>query len=241
MTERTKDTIKGWVAFLIVLPLLVFLFSACADRVLSPEQARAVPGSDDYCDILKTEIITAQGRGEQRLRQALFAEHCLFHHGESDGNELRFPGVDPLEAIAQERDDSVTALAERWGFDRPIAADVHDAALAWGRSVELVASMVAVESAGDSTAVSWAGAVGLIQVMPSTARALGRDAARLTEARYNLDTGLQYLAEMQERFDGSLAFALKAYNAGPTWAEWHVARGYEARDMWYPSKVLALT
>jgi len=142
-----------------------------------------------------------------------------------------------FEAIERERVDSITALMGRWGFNREVSTAIWDAALAHGYEPDFTASLVAIESAGDSTAVSQAGAVGLIQVIPRTAKVLGRDPRRLTEARYNLDTGLTYLRDMQERF-GSLGLALKAYNAGPTWAAWHAARGYKTEDMWYPRTVL---
>lgn len=145
-----------------------------------------------------------------------------------------------FNAIEQQRTDSIRALSGRWGFSRPVAAAVWDAALAHGRDPELVASLVAVESGGDSTAVSQAGARGLIQVLPTTANFIGfTEPRRLFEARYNLDAGLTYLREMEELF-GSLGYALKAYNAGPEWAEWHAARGYRVEDMWYPRTVLAI-
>ena len=67
------------------------------------------------------------------------------------------------------------------------------------------------ESGGQEQAVSRAGALGLMQLMPGTARALGvdpRDPAR------NLEGGIKYLAQMADRYDGDLEKALAAYNAG---------------------------
>jgi hypothetical protein len=77
----------------------------------------------------------------------------------------------------------------------------------------LVASVVEVESHFRPRAGSHKGAVGLMQLLPSTA---GMPAVMLFEPRTNLDAGSAYLREMLDRFEGDLELALAAYNAGPT-------------------------
>src|SRR5690606_9732612 len=63
---------------------------------------------------------------------------------------------------------------------------------------------------------SRAGARGLMQVMPSTARDLGVSSpARLFDPRENLEAGVKYLKAMLQRFNGDLVAALAAYTAGP--------------------------
>ncbi len=79
------------------------------------------------------------------------------------------------------------------------------------------------QESGFQTGVSSpAGALGLMQLMPDTARAMAGktrqpfDAARLTtDPAYNVSLGTQYLADMLEKFGGSYELALSAYNAGP--------------------------
>ena len=78
------------------------------------------------------------------------------------------------------------------------------------------------ESAFNSAAVSPSGALGLMQLMPGTARDVaGRLGVpfiqdKLTrDPAYNVHLGSQYLAEMLQRFGGSYELALAAYNAGP--------------------------
>src|SRR6202012_6136854 len=61
-------------------------------------------------------------------------------------------------------------------------------------------------------AVSAPGAVGVMQLMPGTARQLGVDAADL---KGNVEGGVAYLGEMLRRFEGDVPRALAAYNAGP--------------------------
>lgn len=76
----------------------------------------------------------------------------------------------------------------------------------------LLEALVEVESAFQPGAISRAGAIGLSQLMPATARALG--VLNPFDARANVDGGARYLRAMLDRF-GSIKLALAAYNAGP--------------------------
>ena len=76
----------------------------------------------------------------------------------------------------------------------------------------LLEALVEVESAFQPGAISRAGAMGLSQLMPATARALG--VLNPFDARANVDGGARYLRAMLDRF-GSIKLALAAYNAGP--------------------------
>lgn len=80
----------------------------------------------------------------------------------------------------------------------------------------LVRAMVAAESGGNRRAVSPAGAIGLMQLMPATAAALGVDP---WHPRQNLRGGVSYLAELMRAYDGDVRLALIAYNAGPQHAD----------------------
>lgn len=81
----------------------------------------------------------------------------------------------------------------------------------------LLASMVSAESGGRMAAVSNKGALGLMQVMPGTARSLGvRDPrALLTDRGLALATGAAYLKRLQGRFGNNVPLVVAAYNAGP--------------------------
>lgn len=82
-----------------------------------------------------------------------------------------------------------------------------------GLEASLVQAVVQAESAYDVRARSSKGAMGLMQLMPATARELRvRDAYDPEE---NVRGGTTYLRRMLDRFDGNLALALAAYNAGP--------------------------
>jgi soluble lytic murein transglycosylase-like protein len=75
----------------------------------------------------------------------------------------------------------------------------------------LLVAVARVESRVDQRARSSRGAQGILQVLPSTAKALGLDAS---SARTNVLAGARYLRQLLDRF-GSADLALAAYNAGP--------------------------
>jgi soluble lytic murein transglycosylase-like protein len=78
---------------------------------------------------------------------------------------------------------------------------------------ELLMEVVRRESAFDPCAVSSKGAMGLMQLMPATASAMGvKDPF---EPGQNLTAGAKYLGSLLERYAGDLRLALGAYNAGP--------------------------
>jgi len=102
-------------------------------------------------------------------------------------------------------------------------------------SPALVKAVVAAESNFDPEAVSHKGALGLMQLMPGTARALGvSDPLRPEE---NVLGGTRYLRQLLDRF-GRLDHALAAYNAGPTAVDRYggIPPYRETRD--YVSRVL---
>jgi soluble lytic murein transglycosylase len=95
----------------------------------------------------------------------------------------------------------------------------------------LVLGMIRQESAFDLTASSWAGARGLMQLMPATARELAQKAGlpyshdRLSEPEFNVRLGTTYFRQVLEMFDGNVELALAGYNGGPyrikrLWREW---------------------
>ena len=89
---------------------------------------------------------------------------------------------------------------------------VQEAALRNSLPPAFVASVAKAESAMKQNAVSPKGAIGVMQLMPATAKALDAD-PRDTEQ--NIDAGTRLLKELLIKYDGDVVKALAAYNAGP--------------------------
>ena len=102
----------------------------------------------------------------------------------------------------------------------------------------LVLALIRQESRFDRQAQSSAGALGLMQLMPRTARSVARSmglsesSRRLTSsAAHNIALGSRYLDDLIERYDGSYLLAVAAYNGGPrNVARWIAANGDPRHD-----------
>jgi len=89
---------------------------------------------------------------------------------------------------------------------------IDNAARKYGLPPAFVRAVVAAESGYRANAVSPKGAVGLMQLMPGTARDLGADPRN---AAQNVDAGTRYLRDLLVKYDNHAYNALAAYNAGP--------------------------
>ncbi|MFC2768165.1 MAG: lytic transglycosylase domain-containing protein [Mitsuokella sp.] len=96
--------------------------------------------------------------------------------------------------------------------DKPLADLVREASAKFGVDPKLVSAVAEVESGGNQNAVSGAGAVGVMQLMPETAAGLG---VNPYDERENVEGGAKYIKEMLDTFGGDVKKAVAAYNAGP--------------------------
>jgi soluble lytic murein transglycosylase-like protein len=128
----------------------------------------------------------------------------------------------PNEAFGSELDQSLRSHeassavrnTEHAGRHTPdeLAPLIEEAAGKTGLPEALISAVMATESGYRTDAVSPAGAMGLMQLMPGTARALGVEDPY--DARQNILGGAEYLRRQLAHF-GSVEHALAAYNAGP--------------------------
>lgn len=92
------------------------------------------------------------------------------------------------------------------------SAEIAAAAAQWGVEEAIVRAIIHAESAYNPTALSRAGAQGLMQLMPATARRFG--VSNSFDATQNIQGGVQYLSWLLKRFNGNLTLAAAGYNAG---------------------------
>ncbi len=102
--------------------------------------------------------------------------------------------------------------AERLPSDSAYLDTIQRAAQKYGVDPKLVSAVAEVESGFNPNAVSSAGAVGIMQLMPETAASLG---VNPYDAQQNIEGGTRYLRQLMDAFPGDLRRAVAAYNAGP--------------------------
>ncbi|HUE97353.1 MAG TPA: transglycosylase SLT domain-containing protein [Longimicrobiaceae bacterium] len=109
--------------------------------------------------------------------------------------------------------------ARRYRISKDLALQIIESAVAEGIDPELAFRLVRVESVFRANARGPRGALGLTQLMPSTARAVDRSLrteADILEPAANLRTGFKYLRGLIERYKGDVRLGVLAYNRGET-------------------------
>ena len=91
---------------------------------------------------------------------------------------------------------------------------IHEAAALYDLDPALIRSVMRAESAFDPSAVSRAGAMGLMQLMPGIAEAFGVE--HPFDPRENIMAGARLLRELLDMYRGNVKLAIASYNAGPT-------------------------
>ncbi|MCC6162968.1 MAG: lytic transglycosylase domain-containing protein [Acidobacteria bacterium] len=126
-------------------------------------------------------------------------------------DEVPYPDLDEIRAeLADARAGSASRADVRAPESRPYLAMVEDAARRHQVDARLVHAVITVESRYQARARSRKGAMGLMQLMPATAREL--QVANPYDPASNIDGGVRHLRQLLDRFD--LRHAVAAYNAG---------------------------
>ena len=137
--------------------------------------------------------------------------------GDRPAGVVAAEGALELQQVELQRLRRIHENSARFGIPADLAERIEDIALAEGIEPEVAFGLVRAESEFNRRAVSPVGAVGLTQLMPSTARYFQAGVSReqLFDRDTNLRIGFRYLATLLSQYDGNLELALLAYNRGP--------------------------
>jgi soluble lytic murein transglycosylase-like protein len=179
---------------------MVVAAGAVATTVVVLATRRSTPANAEPAVIEGPSSFFGMGSATRKLRQEL----------ESAKGELS------LVRSQYERADRIIHYSNAYGVTAGMAGKVFDASLREGIDPELAFRLVRLESEFNERAVSKAGALGLTQLMPSTAVQYQKNVSRsdLFNGETNLRVGFRYLRTLLDMYHGDVRLALLAYNRG---------------------------
>ena len=142
-------------------------------------------------------------------------DNGVIHFTNIPSNDKRY------KLLRKEGDNPVRMAAARAGASSWLPSDtlirrysplIETASLAHGVDKDLVHAVISAESGYNPSALSRAGAVGLMQLMPQTAKRYG--VKNIHDPADNIHGGVRYLKDLLVMFNGNIELAVAAYNAG---------------------------
>jgi len=156
-----------------------------------------------------------------------------------DGKNALTIGTEPLRRVPVNTAEERLPLSEKRACGHQSMeycnAVIHKTSKRYGLDPNLVHAVVKAESDYNPYAISRRGAMGIMQLMPETARDLS--ITNLFSIEQNIDGGVRYLSYLMDRFPGNLTNAIAAYNAGPNAVERYHGTPPYAETRNYVSKV----
>jgi hypothetical protein len=156
-------------------------------------------------------------RRRRRLHSIVAAAASMFFVPHSGKVVVRKPtsGEPPRHGLSASSLEPVVTVSTEYRLPAEVEyqALIQEAASHYGVDAALVRAVMRMESAFDQFAISPAGALGLMQLMPALALELGvKDPF---DPRENIFAGVKYLRALLDEHNGSEPLALASYNAGP--------------------------
>lgn len=197
----------------------------------SPMRSREMDTMRDFYDGVLADTLASKrqtGIADMMVKQLSgnipAAQTAELQTQQEAGTQAQNAALPERRSAAMDSGFSLSSL--RSNLQRGVAAGIDGLENIWDKGSTsfkaLVDSVISQESGGRVDAVSNKGALGIMQLMPETARQMAQELGvqfnlhRLTrDADYNKQLGSAFLGKMLERYDGEQALALAAYNAGP--------------------------
>ncbi|WP_100404835.1 lytic transglycosylase domain-containing protein [Bacillus solitudinis] len=145
---------------------------------------------------------------EPSRKMDLYLDSSLKQRLESLQSSLKTDGM-----VAESTMPSTTSSVSLPDRESRFQPFIQAASKKYNLDPKLIYSVIKHESNFNPSAKSPAGAGGLMQLMPSTAR--GLNVQNIFDPQQNIEGGAKYLRQMLDKYDGDVRLALAAYNAGP--------------------------
>lgn len=143
----------------------------------------------------------------------LLNKNSLDVNGKIYNNEL-LSNLSMSQALQNlEPENETSSINSTYASKSQLISMINQVAQKHGVDEKLVQALIKQESGFNPNAKSKVGAIGLMQLMPSTAKAMG--VKNPYNAAQNVEGGVKYLKSMLNKYNGNIILALAAYNAGP--------------------------
>ncbi|MEC1270927.1 phage tail tape measure protein [Bacillus vallismortis] len=158
--------------------------------------------SQKYRDAIKKEIKALQQKKKLMQEQAKLLK-----------DQIKSGNITQYGIVTSTTSSGGTSSSTGGSYTGKYSSYINSAASKYNVDPALIAAIIKQESGFNAKARSGAGAMGLMQLMPSTAKSLG--VSNAYDPYQNIMGGTKYIAQQLEKFGGNVEKALAAYNAGP--------------------------